>query len=143
MLSLFPALLYTLAIASTTAKAVDAGADANADALKPRRQLHGRFLHITDMHPDQHYRVGASVSSSCHRNRPRKEHVHAAYFGTPYRSVPRRQRGAYRPCKNHRDRVLITSPDVGWRAANAIVRGRSPTSRSIIWKKSGHTVSIL
>ncbi|KAF8931545.1 Endopolyphosphatase [Haplosporangium bisporale] len=31
-------------------------------------QLVGRFLHITDIHPDEHYITGGSISSSCHRN---------------------------------------------------------------------------
>lgn len=84
MLRLFPPLLYTLAIAAATLEA----AGANAEAFKRRKQLRGRFLHITDMHPDQHYRVSTSMSSYCHRNRPRKEHVRAGYFGTPFRLVP-------------------------------------------------------
>lgn len=78
MLRLLLALLYTLAIAATTLKA----AETNAEY---RKQLRGRFLHITDMHPDPHYLVGASISSDCHRNRPRSEHVRAGYFGTPFR----------------------------------------------------------
>lgn len=28
--------------------------------------LHGRFLHITDMHPDKYYKTGADVGSLCH-----------------------------------------------------------------------------
>ncbi|KAG0353705.1 Endopolyphosphatase [Podila minutissima] len=31
-------------------------------------RLVGRFLHITDIHPDEHYITGGSISSSCHRN---------------------------------------------------------------------------
>lgn len=86
MLSLFPVLLSALAIApTTTVKA----ADATLGEFKPRshKHLRGRFLHITDMHPDQHYIVGASLSSYCHRHRPRKEHVRAGYFGIPFGSV--------------------------------------------------------
>ncbi|KAG2343606.1 hypothetical protein BDR05DRAFT_1059503 [Suillus weaverae] len=49
------------------------------------RRLHGRFLHITDIHPDPFYEPGASQSSACHRpnledNRP------AGYYGAPYSS---------------------------------------------------------
>jgi endopolyphosphatase len=29
--------------------------------------LKGRFLHITDIHPDPHYKTGASFASGCHR----------------------------------------------------------------------------
>jgi endopolyphosphatase len=50
----------------------------------PPRQLQGRFLHITDLHPDPLYRVGGSVSSGCHRKRPKKEKQRAGYLGTPY-----------------------------------------------------------
>lgn len=53
-------------------------------STKPPRQLQGRFLHITDMHPDPLYRVGGSVSSGCHRKRPKKETARAGYLGTPY-----------------------------------------------------------
>ncbi|KAI0254387.1 Metallo-dependent phosphatase-like protein [Lactifluus subvellereus] len=47
-------------------------------------KLHGRFLHITDMHPDPHYVVDASESSACHRKKPRKEKWRSAYYGTPF-----------------------------------------------------------
>ncbi|WVW86650.1 hypothetical protein I302_108704 [Kwoniella bestiolae CBS 10118] len=36
--------------------------------VKPkRRPLKGRFLHITDIHPDPHYKAGATFDSGCHR----------------------------------------------------------------------------
>jgi endopolyphosphatase len=31
-----------------------------------KNHLHGRFIHITDTHPDQYYRPGASISDKCH-----------------------------------------------------------------------------
>lgn len=31
------------------------------------RKLHGRFLHITDIHPDSHYKPGTDPSYQCHR----------------------------------------------------------------------------
>ncbi|KAG0042552.1 Endopolyphosphatase [Gryganskiella cystojenkinii] len=31
-------------------------------------RLVGQFLHMTDIHPDEHYMTGGSISSSCHRN---------------------------------------------------------------------------
>ncbi|KAJ2959667.1 hypothetical protein NQZ79_g4966 [Umbelopsis isabellina] len=34
-------------------------------------QLHGNFLHITDMHPDAWYRIGGVVDTACH-DKPRK-----------------------------------------------------------------------
>jgi endopolyphosphatase len=52
---------------------------------EPRRQLHGRFLHITDIHPDPHYEYDSSISSSCHRTKPKKEEPRAGYYGTPFR----------------------------------------------------------
>lgn len=39
------------------------------------------------MHPDPHYITGASESSACHRNKPRKEKQRAGYYGTPFRCV--------------------------------------------------------
>lgn len=30
-------------------------------------KLHGRFLHITDMHPDMFYQPGTSIGTACHR----------------------------------------------------------------------------
>lgn len=30
------------------------------------RKIHGRFLHITDMHPDMFYKTNTSMSSACH-----------------------------------------------------------------------------
>ncbi|KAJ9483751.1 hypothetical protein VN97_g9643 [Penicillium thymicola] len=35
----------------------------------PSRQLHGRFLHITDFHPDRLYKPGTSIDRSCHRGK--------------------------------------------------------------------------
>lgn len=31
--------------------------------------LKGRFLHITDIHPDPHYKAGSTFESGCHRKR--------------------------------------------------------------------------
>ncbi|OBA23707.1 Endopolyphosphatase [Metschnikowia bicuspidata var. bicuspidata NRRL YB-4993] len=31
-----------------------------------KRTIHGRFLHITDFHPDPHYRAGSNVDNMCH-----------------------------------------------------------------------------
>ncbi|KAJ5620471.1 Endopolyphosphatase Ppn1p-related protein [Penicillium lagena] len=54
-----------------------------SDATEPQqatsaRPLHGRFLHITDFHPDRHYKPGTSIDrSSCHSGKGS-----AGYFGT-------------------------------------------------------------
>jgi len=52
-------------------------------------KLHGRFLHITDMHPDPYYLVDASESSACHRKKPRKGKSRSGYYGTPFGFVTR------------------------------------------------------
>lgn len=33
----------------------------------PPRRLYGRFLHFTDLHPDQYYTPGSSVNDACHK----------------------------------------------------------------------------
>lgn len=50
------------------------------------RKLHGRFLHITDIHPDPFYEPGASALSACHRT-SLKDNPPAGYYGTPFRYV--------------------------------------------------------
>ncbi|KAG1735436.1 Metallo-dependent phosphatase-like protein [Suillus lakei] len=49
------------------------------------RKLHGRFLHITDIHPDPFYEPGASQSSACHGPNLKDNHP-AGYYGAPYSS---------------------------------------------------------
>ncbi|KAI0307327.1 endopolyphosphatase [Multifurca ochricompacta] len=54
-------------------------------SIQPLRpKLHGRFLHITDIHPDPYYVADASESSACHRKKPRKERWRSGYYGTPF-----------------------------------------------------------
>ncbi|EKM59064.1 uncharacterized protein PHACADRAFT_249247 [Phanerochaete carnosa HHB-10118-sp] len=53
-----------------------------AEATKPRK-LHGRFLHLTDVHPDPHYREGMSEKSACHRKKPKKK-PRSGPFGYTY-----------------------------------------------------------
>jgi hypothetical protein len=49
------------------------------------RKLQGRFLHITDLHPDDFYRVNATISSACHRPpKNPKTKKHSGYLGTPF-----------------------------------------------------------
>lgn len=45
------------------------------------RKLHGRFLHITDIHPDEHYREGSSIGKQCHRDTPDDKKDRAPRFG--------------------------------------------------------------
>jgi endopolyphosphatase len=58
----------------------------NVAPSRPDRKLHGRFLHITDIHPDPYYEKGTSQSSQCHRKEPDKDQK-AGYYGTPFGSV--------------------------------------------------------
>ena len=55
-----------------------------ANSSKGPRKLHGRFLHITDMHPDPYYTPRTSLSTSCHRKKSKKKKNKSFYFGTPY-----------------------------------------------------------
>ncbi|KIK37842.1 hypothetical protein CY34DRAFT_15428 [Suillus luteus UH-Slu-Lm8-n1] len=48
-------------------------------------KLYGRFLHITDIHPDPFYEPGASQSSACHRA-DLNHSPPAGYYGAPYSS---------------------------------------------------------
>ncbi|KAF5389105.1 hypothetical protein D9757_004904 [Collybiopsis confluens] len=56
------------------------------DQVSKPRQLHGRFLHITDLHPDGFYVAGSSTSrlKACHRGEPKKKKKKAGYYGAPY-----------------------------------------------------------
>ncbi|KAI0921857.1 hypothetical protein AcW1_004280 [Taiwanofungus camphoratus] len=49
-----------------------------------RRKLQGRFLHITDMHPDPYYKTEASEKSACHRMKPKRAKRRSGYYGMPY-----------------------------------------------------------
>ncbi|KGB78065.1 endopolyphosphatase [Cryptococcus deuterogattii R265] len=40
--------------------------------INKKRPLKGRFLHITDIHPDPHYKAGSTFDSGCHR-KPKKD----------------------------------------------------------------------
>ncbi|KDQ64518.1 hypothetical protein JAAARDRAFT_28155 [Jaapia argillacea MUCL 33604] len=64
--------------------AIPAQVPLQAPETQNARKLRGRFLHITDIHPDPHYKVDASHTSSCHRNKPKKEKTRAGYYGTPF-----------------------------------------------------------
>ncbi|KAG1768189.1 hypothetical protein EDD22DRAFT_844217 [Suillus occidentalis] len=55
----------------------------NVAPSRPDRKLHGRFLHITDIHPDPYYAKGTSQSSQCHRKESDKDQK-AGYYGTPF-----------------------------------------------------------
>lgn len=43
--------------------------------------IHGRFLHITDLHPDEHYKEGSSIDAVCHGGKPSKNSDKASKYG--------------------------------------------------------------
>ncbi|CCD26357.1 endopolyphosphatase NDAI_0H01830 [Naumovozyma dairenensis CBS 421] len=45
------------------------------------RLLYGRFLHITDIHPDRLYKEGSSIDYVCHGKEPSKKRDYAPKFG--------------------------------------------------------------
>lgn len=55
----------------------------------PQTSLYGRFLHLTDLHPDPFYRFNSSEDGACHGGLGRDEHRgdRAGYWGTSVRSV--------------------------------------------------------
>lgn len=46
-----------------------------------RKKLNGRFLHITDMHPDSLYQLGTSIRKVCHQDEPANNLDNATRFG--------------------------------------------------------------
>lgn len=54
---------------SSNSPAVASSQSSELDGKTQRRakKLTGRFIHITDIHPDPHYVEGSSIESSCHR----------------------------------------------------------------------------
>lgn len=50
------------------------------------KKLHGRFLHVTDLHPDPHYKYHSALRGGCHHNKPKKnkpdEKDRAGWWGT-------------------------------------------------------------
>lgn len=45
------------------------------------KKLHGRFLHITDIHPDPLYKTWSSIDRVCHRGKPDNSKDEATRFG--------------------------------------------------------------
>jgi endopolyphosphatase len=43
--------------------------------------IHGRFLHITDIHPDEHYKEGSDIDNVCHRGKPGRGSKGASKYG--------------------------------------------------------------
>ncbi|KAM0790028.1 hypothetical protein ACM66B_005357 [Microbotryomycetes sp. NB124-2] len=55
--------------------------DDRATAAAPK-QLHGRFIHLTDMHPDPWYKFNSSEAGACHSIEPAKGE-RAGFWGQP------------------------------------------------------------
>ncbi|KAF9426033.1 Endopolyphosphatase [Podila epigama] len=64
-------LILALTLALQVFEPVSAQVDRPYDPEVSR--LVGRFLHITDIHPDQHYITGGTISSACHSNTTRTD----------------------------------------------------------------------
>ena len=75
-------------LACLLAAAALAIAAPTSDVFAPRdpTQLRGRFLHITDLHPDPYYRNGTAQRTSCHRGRPFGGDRAAGWYGHPVSS---------------------------------------------------------
>ncbi|CAO1631060.1 unnamed protein product [Sympodiomycopsis kandeliae] len=62
---------------------VASGSALSSSSTAPKSGLSGRILHVTDFHPDPHYKVGSAISSGCHSNKPKKDKERAGYWGSP------------------------------------------------------------
>lgn len=58
---------------------------ASATLLQPALALHGRFLTLSDLHPDWNYVSGSSINKACHRGGSPKSDSKdlAGYWGSP------------------------------------------------------------
>ncbi|KAK0540637.1 Endopolyphosphatase [Tilletia horrida] len=54
---------------------------------------YGKFLHITDLHPDAHYTPGAKVSDACHVSHKKEKQRHGGRFPPPSFSSPESSSG--------------------------------------------------
>jgi endopolyphosphatase len=45
--------------------------------------LQGRFLTLSDLHPDWHYRPNSSIARVCHAKKPQGHEDRAGLFGSP------------------------------------------------------------
>ncbi|TFK21831.1 endopolyphosphatase [Coprinopsis marcescibilis] len=78
-------LLLCLKIETALAAVVQVPLQApNHELLNKPKKLHGRFLHITDIHPDPHYRPGRSQEKACHRKQKNRDKNDSGFWGTPY-----------------------------------------------------------
>ncbi|EJD01156.1 uncharacterized protein FOMMEDRAFT_21595 [Fomitiporia mediterranea MF3/22] len=84
-LSLLVSAFFGVASASPIQVPLVAPHDASEESLQRiDTGLKGRFLHLTDMHPDMYYKPDAAESTACHRRKPKKEKERGGYYGLPY-----------------------------------------------------------
>ncbi|CCX12225.1 Metallo-dependent phosphatase-like protein [Pyronema domesticum] len=91
------------------------------------KKLHGRFLHITDFHPDGHYKVGSDADITCHRGEG-----NAGYYGleksncdTPISLVNETFKWIEENLRDHIDFVIWTGDSA--RHDNDVKIPRTPT----------------
>jgi endopolyphosphatase len=57
----------------------------SADHGGKPQTIHGRFLHLTDFHPDEHYKEGSSIDNACHREKPYDAADRASKYGDAFK----------------------------------------------------------
>ena len=80
--------IHTLSVLSHQYPHSNSTHEAQRTAQLTKRKLHGRFLHITDLHPDEFYKFNTAVGQFCHRKAPKKGEdsgERAGWFGVPFR----------------------------------------------------------
>lgn len=86
-------LTQTALLPATLALPSQAVFSADADSASPSnnsttilRKPFGRFLHVTDLHPDPHYKYSSAVKAACHHKKPKKHKLDgkqcAGWWGT-------------------------------------------------------------
>ncbi|GAC98985.1 hypothetical protein PHSY_006582 [Pseudozyma hubeiensis SY62] len=83
------ALLVSQMFAASASSPVQAVFQADSTSSAPINTLRkpfGRFLHVTDLHPDPHYKHASAVSGACHHKKPKKGKpdgkLRAGWWGT-------------------------------------------------------------
>jgi len=51
--------------------------------LQDSPKLHGRFLSLSDIHLDHHYKHNSSIAGACHAHSPKVKEDQAGYWGSP------------------------------------------------------------
>lgn len=84
LLAIVTALVTAQALVALTPASLPPAAEASLAAPK----LHGRFIHLTDAHPDGFYLFNSSESKACHTTSDKSDKDDlAGYWGTAVRQV--------------------------------------------------------